>query len=675
MDRKKLTDLLVTSSEQSNQSRFAPWWTDDFENSTYWYDLIKEDTLRSAQLCLTEYGREELLAPVGSAGLTLFHLLVWHNFYDAAEQMLRDGRITDADVNVRDHKGRGLTPFLLACARGNLAMAKLLLAHGADASLWDERGMNAYHVLACPRFQDNLPAINFTCLEHSVEQRGEIARLLSCDINRKNNAGLTPLEQLLSTSPGAGYTWPLTEIFLEKGAKTDYVDEEGRTLLMLARRNGHRTASLALMEQCPELVNIADSHGVTPIQHAVDFGSQAMYLALIDHGASPVPQMDLFPLSQITSNIFCDVNRNDKDSLSIALYMAKKLIRQIDPDDDDEIGEITGILHNALISDEEAHVLDACAEAGLDFTLPIHHHGELLCLRDKCLHPSFGMGTLRKLAELGVDMDSAVIRGNTPANLLASMSCGEEAFYEEAAKLFSKESMEQNNNGGEAAVHRAAENGHIGMLKVMIEKGVDVNLTQDAPADAGAAPLHLACANGHVDAVKLLMDAGADDTIQNLKGETPAHFVLLDKKFGGPLKTEQRAAILRELKHLDIPGEDGRTPLMLLDRWKRELLPIFFERGVDVNHRDNNGMTLLMHHPDRDMAKELLFAGADLNLADNEGNTALHYALKHGSEGDARYLVKKGADYNRSNNQGETPAQIAAEKGFETLLELMTDIR
>ena len=71
------------------------------------------------------------------------------------------------------------------------------------------------------------------------------------------------------------------------------------------------------------------------------------------------------------------------------------------------------------------------------------------------------------------------------------------------------------------------------------------------------------------------------------------------------------------------------------------------------------------------MAKELLKAGADLNLEDNEGNTALHYALREYAESAARYLVKKGADYSRPNNDGETAMDIAVEKGFESVLEVM----
>ena len=93
-----------------------------------------------------------------------------------------------------------------------------------------------------------------------------------------------------------------------------------------------------------------------------------------------------------------------------------------------------------------------------------------------------------------------------------------------------------------------------------------------------------------------------------------------------------------------------------------------------LNHADHVGRTAIMQIMDKDIIKELIRAGAQINAADNTGNTALHYALENGALEEARFLIKKGADYNRPNNKGKTPAQLAAEKGFDTVLDLMTDI-
>lgn len=690
MDVKELSKLLTESATRVNQSKYIPWWEDDFENCIYRYDIFSKDMVEETQNCLAQCPRETVIAPTGiygGYGLTLLHLLVWHNFYDAIKAMFDDGRLSGEDVNVTDDKGYGLTPLLLACCRGNLAMTELLLEHGADVSASDKRGMNAFHFLAYPRFE----GLANSRTEKTALQREAIARLLTCDINQKDQEGFTPLVRLLTSSYCSDYSWPLTEVFLDKGAETDYVDENGDSLLMLAMKNGHMTAALQLMQRHKELVQMANKEGVTPIQHAHDWRNEGLCLALADCGAEPVDTapMSISDLSRITGNAFCTRSDDDLDGLSFALYLTEKLIAAVDMDDDDELGYVTDIFHNALQSDPKYRVLDACQKAGLDFTMPIHMGGSISCLRDECLGVSYGVGVIRKLMDMGVDMNAGVIKGRTPINILMSKNVASGLsqkyvdFFRDAAELVSKESMEELDGNGIAAVHMAARKGHVDALAVMIKKGVDVNLSEDVPAQSGTTPLHEACIYGHADVVKLLMDAGADDTVKNCKGNTPAHCAVRNDKGGEKLSNEARARVLKELKNLDIPGEYGRTPLMqaqLLDLTApRDLLPIFLEKGVDVNRRDDQGMTALMlnadHYCFKDVIKPLIQAGADIQVADNDGNTALHYALQYGDQGVARYLIKKGADYNLPNNDGKTPVQIAVETGMDTVLELMTDIQ
>lgn len=687
MDVKELTTLLTTSATRTNQDRYIPWWEVDHENGIDYYNIFGEDEVADIQDCVSRCPAETLLAPgiYGNYGLTLFHLLVWHNFYDAVKTMLEDGRISGRDIDQPDHKGYGLTPFLLACCRGNLAMARLLLDHGADCTLADKRGMNAFHFLAYPRFEG---LVDF-CQEHTADQREAIAWLLTCDINHKDQDGFTPLARLMSSSYCSEYTWPLTEVFLDKGAETSYVDENGNSLLMLAMKNGHITGALQLMNRHKELVHVANNAGITPIQHAQEWDNQGYCLALADCGAAPASSvaLDIDDLSRITDNAFSTRSDEDQDSISLALYLTEKLIGQVDMDDDDELGYVTDILYSALRADKKYRVLDVCHRAGIDFTMPIHFAGSITCLRDECLTLACDTDVIRKMADMGVDMDSGVIQGRTPANIIASRSSWTSekgrGFFRQAAGLLSGESMEQLDSSGRAAIHIAAQNGHADMIAVMIDKGVDVNLKEDSPADPGTTPLHEACSRGHADVVGMLIRAGADDTMKNTKSGTPAHCAVMTGRAGTELKTEQRIAVLRELTHLDIPGEDGRTPLMLSQLLEfsaiRELFPVFAERGVDVNHTDNQGMTALMLNAerfcDKDSIKQLLQAGADINMADNEGNTVLYYALQSGDVAVSRYLIKKGADYNRPNNQGETPVQVAVEKGFDTVLELMTDIQ
>ena len=257
----------------------------------------------------------------------------------------------------------------------------------------------------------------------------------------------------------------------------------------MAARNNHMTAALALMNRCREMVHVANKSGMTPMQNAIDFCNDVLRVALADHGAvsADKKRMDIETLSEITEHAYSRIESDNRDGVSLALYMTEKLVKQIDVDDDEELSCLKDVLHRALRIDRSYYILDACMDAGFDFTAPIHHYGEISCLRDECL--SEGAGVMKKLLALGVDMEEAVIGGRTPVNIVASMDGEEDVFFAEAAAVCSKESMEQIDNKGKAAIHYAAGKGHIAMLKVMIEKGVDVNLTEDEPAEEGITPV------------------------------------------------------------------------------------------------------------------------------------------------------------------------------------------
>lgn len=71
----------------------------------------------------------------------------------------------------------------------------------------------------------------------------------------------------------------------------------------------------------------------------------------------------------------------------------------------------------------------------------------------------------------------------------------------------------------------------------------------------------------------------------------------------------------------------------------------------------------------------MLNAGADINARNSDGNSLLLFVLKKGDCELDRYLIKKGAEYNITNEKGETPVTIAVEKGYDVVLDLMTDIK
>ncbi|MCM1305591.1 MAG: ankyrin repeat domain-containing protein [Butyrivibrio sp.] len=707
MDYRELTESLIKYSD-GNRGKCVPWWDADRENSMYRYNYLTEEEVHTITEAVERCSKEELSSSAGNTGLSLFHLLVWCGLYKGAESALRKG--VDSSLSGTG-ECQGVTPLMAACFRGNEEMTKLLLRHGADSGLCDAKGRNVFHYLAGMRIGQM--SNSFESQRGSMPRREAIAGLLSGDINARDREGNTPFEYMLKSNQ-TNFSWALAKVYIEKGAETHGQDEEGNSLLMTAVRNRHFTAALALMED-RELVNLPNQKGETPLHLAVSNYNLELAMALLDRkadknlpdekGRTPkeialerndedykqlftTGRLKLNTLSRLTGNAFAGYSQEERDRLSPALYMAGKLIREVDTDDDEEMGYIVNILYSALLNDEKCQILDMLAEAGIDMTAPIHMGGSVECIRDHCLGGNYGVKVIRKLMELGVDMDEALLKGRTPANIVASlqprnmMGRHKDTYFEEAARLFSRESMEQRDDRGTAAVHEAAARNHVDMLRVMIEKGVDVNLAQDEPGEAGNTPLHLACENGNGEAAALLISSGGDDTIRNVKGETPAHLAMKKRKFGGDMRSEERTAVLEALEHIDIPGNNGRTPLMMLPEldlnMQIDVLPVLLEKGADVNRADDGGNTPLLltaqKRSYKGLIKELFRAGADVNAENREGNTALHGALRYGDQESAIFLIKKGADYNHANNAGVTPVQIAVEKGYDTVLELMTDI-
>ena len=138
MDIKQLTEKLSKSST-SNNGKYVPWWSGWENDSMCRYDLFSAEEIAETDALIATATAEELTAPVCAYKYTLFHLLVWHNFYNAVRSVV-ERKIIDADVT--EGGGKGVTPLMLACFYSNHEMFKLLVR--------DQNGRRGQDVLALP---------------------------------------------------------------------------------------------------------------------------------------------------------------------------------------------------------------------------------------------------------------------------------------------------------------------------------------------------------------------------------------------------------------------------------------------------------------------------------------------------------------------------------------------
>lgn len=403
-------------------------------------------------------------------------------------------------------------------------------------------------------------------------------------------------------------------------------------------------------------------------------------------GELDLPVEELWPvLYYVICLIRSETSPEDLEYIGNSEVLLEKLLKKADPDDDMEI--VFEALDQSLSRYlSPAKVLDMLVAAGYSFTEPQYANGNLTNLRDFLLEKRFSLELLDKMAQLGVDLNEPLVKGRTPACLLAqhprmqSWGAGPNQAEEDLAKAvtdyFSVESLETLSADGTSAVHTAVRKNHHEMVDAMLKKGIDVNITEDKPGVAGATPLHIACEHVYPQLVKMLMDAGADDTLKNELEETPAH-IAVSKKIGyKQVSDKERIEMIQALEHVDIPGKNGVTPLMLIQDPQLflsiSLTPVLIEKGADVNRADNNGNTALMLHTFwycyKDVIKAMVKAGYNVNARNRSGDTVLHYVLKNKNSEMAVYLIKKGADVNIANEKQVTPAQIAVEQGLDEIL-------
>ena len=378
-----------------------------------------------------------------------------------------------------------------------------------------------------------------------------------------------------------------------------------------------------LLEEYPELVNIKNENGWTPLYIAVMQKKKELAEFLISKGAD----VDIFSASSLAlkDNLKTIIEKNpaivnSKDSFGqIALHCAANK----------DVAEV-------LISkDTNIHVMDkngwtplhlAAFEGRRDVVEFLISNGADV---DIFVVSALGMiDKAKQLLEKKSGLANAISKdGSTPLHVVATKDMVELLISKGAnANISNKHSLMPLHiaiirqfgdvvvalitNGADVharsmqdwtPLHWAAMNGYTEIVKLLIENGATVNV-QANRNDIGQSPLHKAAQNGHKDMVELLIKHGAKVDITNSMGETP-----------------------------------------LFEAATVEVTELLIAKGANVNHVSNtSGWTPLHQAGNRKVAEVLVARGANINTKDKMNRTPLDMAVEHGIIDVAQFLISKG---------------------------------
>ncbi len=446
---------------------------------------------------------------------------------------------------------------------------------------------------------------------------------------------------------------------------------------------GRSVEAVDMLIRAGASLRTVDSYGRTPLSHAIEMDCDAIACRLLDAGADPnqPKQNGTLPLQLAGSvrlrwRLLAAGARPEED------FPLPELLRNpygperemyiaclLEARHDARLQTIWGCspLHVAALagaSEAVQRLLDAGASPNdpdsdgctpLFWALDAGHREivRILLVRGAKVEGKDGADLLRRAVEqheagiLGLLLDSA-----GTANL-----AGQEPILDREHSLITP-------------LHRAAELGDAGMMRILLEAGACIN-SQDA---LGRTPLSRAVRRHAMPTLLMLLEWGADLNLADEDGTTPLHLaaeqadetiVRLLLTYGANPQAQDAKGQAPEDR---LPCDFSKRCRNLLKRAidKPWTLEDTDEPEMEEHYMDELSMALYKGNTETVVAE--LEEGLDPNSILKHGGTVFYWAVYHNRLRIVSALIQYGADVNLPSRYGQLPLEVAHTHAMRTLL-------
>ena len=278
---------------------------------------------------------------------------------------------------------------------------------------------------------------------------------------------------------------------------------------------------------------------------------------------------------------------------------------------------------------------------------------------------------VKRLIARGADVNAEDGQGHTPLYVIADAGGGNvdvaEVLIAHGADL--EKRCTRRYCRPETALHRAAENGQLGLVQLLIREGADVN----AEGDHQGTPLHLAAEAGCEEVVEVLLSGGADLKRRDWTGRSPLHYAARSGHLGVVETLVERGA------DIDARGQGQWAEFTPLHEaayeGNAEVVDLLLSKGarIDIAKEGDSLMFLAASRGLLNLAQRLIAGGVDASYGggDSMREAALGWALAKGHTEVARLLIEHGADIHVEVGRSGTPLHVAACECDLGLVELL----
>ncbi len=192
---------------------------------------------------------------------------------------------------------------------------------------------------------------------------------------------------------------------------------------------------------------------------------------------------------------------------------------------------------------------------------------------------------------------------------------------------------------GRTAIFNFMKFPYVEMGKELINQNVNIQVKENL----GNTLLHYV---EDYDIAKILIERGLDVNAQNKFGHTPLHKLVSSSTYKcRDSKKSIFNLFIKSGAKVNQKDKKGLTALTVaIDNNNEQYIKELIDAGADTNVKDNNGRTLLFYAKNLKMIKILLDEGIDIDSKDNRGRTALDYAY---SAKVKNFLIEKGAKFSK----------------------------
>jgi ankyrin repeat protein len=587
-----------------------------------------DSTQKTALWWATLLGQHEALQALVDAGAdkrsadeTLTEELDWPIIISAARgafsKCLRSLLRYGANPNTRASKSYPTNALGWAAFEGNADICRLLLENGADLEGSDDDRPIIHAVRSRKR----------EVLDVFLEKGANVDAIMET-----NDRADTPLIAAAELN-----LMDLASLLLEKGANPNCALQSGATALFYAIPSGYADMTKLLIDAGADITKTAYENKWVPLHSA--YGQAECIKVLLDAGAD----IDATCRDGTVLYLATYLDHPEEVKLLVSRHANLEIRCQESGYRDDGYTP----LHAAALQGS-TEILRTLLKGGANARAKTPEDATPLILaasesKEECL---------KAILEYNPDLEAVDKDGNT------ALLCVSSTTPLSIVKLLVNRgaNLEHRDRQGYTVLGRAVVNKTVPVVEYLIEKKANINVV----GGYRGGPLHIAASAGNIDMLKLLVEKGGDVNLAdpNISG-TPLQIAFYSHSDVNDKSTMIRYLVEEASADVNTHGGYFGSALNVsFLRGSLDMIKLILDKGADVDWADNFGRRPIHYSSFKtlDHVQLLLYSGADVTAKNKLGQTPLHIAVVTGRVDVVELILSRTKNYiNEPDHDGWTP--------------------